>query len=464
MGSQNAEAGEAPRRGTAEDLGDIYRLRIELDGTEPPLWRRVEVSSRLHLDQLHDVLQVVIGWTDSHLHRFASHPDHREDTSYYLCPFDVAEGDEGTPEERVRIDDVLAAVGDRLYYQYDYGDDWRHTLELEVVAPAGLHTPPARCVDGERPGPPEDCGGVEGYELMVAISDPNHPDHEAAGREHVERFGWVPDPADAGLVPFEPDAVNLRLAKLDPVPRPRIGAVPAQLEELVRGVLEPRVRRALLHLIAAADLDRRVEIDPDTAAGMVRPYRWLLDRVGDEGIRLTDAGYLPPAHVRAAFVELGIEEEWIGAGNRESETLPVLALRESAQEFGLLRKVRGRLLATRRGLALRTDPVALWHHLAERMPVGRRDEATRQAAIALLLAVAAGVDEDPRPLVADVLTARRWQHRDGTALTSRTVGHLLWDNLEVLRRLGAVRRGAQQRWPGTPTPGGTAFARAAVSS
>ncbi len=61
---------------------------------------------------------------------------------------------------------------------------------------------------------------------------------------------------------------------------------------------------------------------------MVRPYAWLLDRVGDEGIRLTGAGYLPPAHVEAAATELGLLEDWMGKGNRETQTLPVLHLRE----------------------------------------------------------------------------------------------------------------------------------------
>ena len=463
-GQQAATTHKAATTASApEAVAPRYQIRVELDETTPPLWRRIEVSSHLHLDQLHDVLQAAVGWTDSHLHRFASQPDHGPSTHHYLCPFDVAEGDEGTPEEHVRIDDVLAAVGDRLYYQYDYGDDWRHTLELEAILPADREAPAARCLDGVRPGPPEDCGGVDGYELMVAVSDPDHADHQAARREFVERYGDEPEPGEVGVVPLDVEAVNLELADLDLAPRPRTGPLPEVLDDLLRGVFDPRVRRRLLHLVADAELDRDADVDIDTAARMVQPYRWLLDRVGDDGIRLTGAGYLPPAHVKSAFTELGLDEEWVGAGNRESETLPVLRLRETAQEFGLLRKARGHLTLTRRGHALKHDPLALWLHLAERMPAGRRDEATRQAGITLLLAVAAGLADDPRPLVTQVLAAKGWRHQEGTELSAMTVGHLLWVNLDVLRRLGAVTGRAEAAWPGQPTSAGMAFARAALA-
>ncbi len=106
-----------------------------------------------------------------------------------------------------------------------------------------------------------------------------------------------------------------------------------------RGKDRQRQRR-LRRLIGDAALDQPVQVDTDTAARMIHPYPWLLDRVGTEGITLTSAGWLPPVHVEAAVTELGLATEWIGKGNRESQTLPVLGLRESAQQAGLLRKHR----------------------------------------------------------------------------------------------------------------------------
>jgi hypothetical protein len=101
---------------------------------------------------------------------------------------------------------------------------------------------------------------------------------------------------------------------------------------------------------------------------------------GADGIKLTSAGYLPPVHVAAAFTELDLAEEWIGQGNREADTWPVLHLRESAQKLGLLRKHRGEQLCTARGRALRDDPAGLWWHLAEKMPVCAADPFASQAA------------------------------------------------------------------------------------
>ncbi|MCV2488230.1 hypothetical protein OF117_02545 [Geodermatophilus sp. YIM 151500] len=121
----------------------------------------------------------------------------------------------------------------------------------------------------------------------------------------------------------------------------------------------------LLRLLDGAGLDTAPPPAPDPAA--VEPYRWLLARVGD-GVRLTQAGYLPPAMVTETMRSLGWEDRWIGKHNREDQTLPVLLLRDFARRFGLLRTSRGVLLRTVAGRRLTDDPVGLWWHLAERLP------------------------------------------------------------------------------------------------
>ena len=94
-----------------------YRVRADLSGTRPPAWRRLELSSGLFLDEVHDVLQAAFGWTDSHLHRFGSGPSYySKETEYYLCPFEVEEGEPGIPEEQVRLDEVLREPGETLFY------------------------------------------------------------------------------------------------------------------------------------------------------------------------------------------------------------------------------------------------------------------------------------------------------------------------------------------------------------
>jgi hypothetical protein len=189
----------------------------------------------------------------------------------------------------------------------------------------------------------------------------------------------------------------------------------------------------------------------------------LLDRVGTDGIRLTQAGYLPPVHVAAASAELGLADEWIGKGNRENQTVPVLVLRETAQRLGLLRKHSGTLLLTLRGRAVRADPVALWWHLAERMPPGSKDPCEEQAGLLLLVLLAAGATDDLNTTIARLLAASGWMLEDGRPLIDRAAAQAAWDTKAVLRRIGAFtedRRGFHDS--DEPTKAGVTFARAAL--
>ncbi len=115
----------------------------------------------------------------------------------------------------------------------------------------------------------------------------------------------------------------------------------------------------LLELVDRARLDVPASITTEQAATAVRPYAWLLDRVGADGVKLTTAGYLPPAMVVEAMTTLGDRVSWIGKGKREDLTLPVLNLRESAQYLKPVRKSKGHLVLSPAGRRLGADPVAL---------------------------------------------------------------------------------------------------------
>ena len=445
-----------------------YRIRIDLEGTSPPLWRRLELSSDLFLDAVHDVVQVAFGWTNSHLHRFGSGPTfYSHDTEYYLGPGDIHEGEPEIPEQDVRLDEVLVDVGDRLLYTYDFGDDWQHTIALEAVLPRQESAPRAVCTAGERPGPPEDCGGVYGYELIAAAIDPGDPGATVAA---IEFDGFDDDdaePAISSVTPFDIAEINRGLTGLALEHSPTATDPPqGPLADLVDAVQLTTARRRLQQLIGQARLDEEVDVDATTAARMVHPYAWLLDRVGDAGIRLTSAGYLPPAHAEAAAAELGLEDEWIGRGDRESRMLPVLHLRQSARRMGLLRKHRGTLAPTARGRAVRHDPVALWWHVAERMPLRSRDACEWEAGLILLVAVAAPSPDELHPTVAGFLDAIGWVGGDGGPLTDLMVARATLGTKSVLRRLGALA--AEPSDDGgfvrreNPTADGVGFARAAL--
>ncbi|MFI6681750.1 plasmid pRiA4b ORF-3 family protein [Kribbella sp. NPDC050470] len=392
------------------------------------------------------------------MHEFASGKDfYHAMAEHYLCPFQADEGEPGVPEADVRLDELLANPGDKLFYLYDFGDGWMHVIRLESVHPRDASAPRAVCTDGRRSGPSEDCGGVYGYELITAALDPAHPEHAEAVIDYAQMYGDVVEPGHAPI-PFDRDEINHALAR----PGQGEADLPGPLGELAVSLGSVAARCRFEQLIEDAKLDATVVIDADIAARMVSPYSWLLDRVGSDGIKLTSAGYLPPHHVEAAMAELGLSDQWIGKGNREIQTLPVLDLRETAQAMGLLRKYRGTLVLTPRGRAVRDDPLALWWHLAEKMPPASKDACETQAGLIFLTAIAAGSAEDADTTVAVLLTAIGWGSLDGTPMTRWMANDAAWDTKAVLRRLGALVGDPSHRRSDIATPEGVTFARAAL--
>jgi hypothetical protein len=215
-----------------------------------------------------------------------------------------------------------------------------------------------------------------------------------------------------------------------------------------------------LRVIDDAELERDAEDEP-APAPVVAPYSWLLKRVGDDGVRLTQAGYLPPALVTEAMAALGWQDDWIGRYNREDLTVPVLELRESAQRFGLLRKNRGRLLVTKVGRSLVEDPHLLWWHLAARLP-DARSEPERQAGALYLLTVAAGRVPDDT-LLAEGMSILGWVDRTRRPLSTTAAFAGARDTWAVFDRLGLLPKRARWDEPELPpSEAGIRLARAAL--
>jgi hypothetical protein len=137
-------------------------------------------------------------------------------------------------------------------------------------------------------------------------------------------------------------------------------SLPPQVEEVVAVLQDPFQQIEFLRELLPVKPWEPVLIDAAVAERMVQPFSWLLDHVGESGIRLTQAGYLPSASVEQLAGVLHLEDEWIGKLNREVQTYPVLEFRESVMRVGLLRKSKGSLLLTRAGRELRDEPVKLW--------------------------------------------------------------------------------------------------------
>src|ERR1700731_112856 len=148
----------------SESFNEVATVRIELRHTDPLIWRQVEVPTSITLKVLHDIIQAVMGWFDYHLWEF------RIGKQRYGLPMDDDWGTEPRiAAGKVRLRDVLKPRKTVIDYTYDFGDRWEHLLTVTDVRTGQPGVSYPRYIDGERNGPPEDCGGIPGfYELLEA--------------------------------------------------------------------------------------------------------------------------------------------------------------------------------------------------------------------------------------------------------------------------------------------------------
>jgi hypothetical protein len=363
----SSATGLAPRR----ERPATYVVRVSLDDSEPEVWRRLELDSSLDLRSVHRILQATMGWLDSHLHEFTT----PRSASRLLADSEVDEGESGTPERDVRLDEVLHEVGDLLAYAYDFGDGWDHTVALEAVRPEEPDHP-VRVLAGDRACPLEDSGGAGTWNAFVRwLVDRD------AGDVDEERLLHLADrvPVDFDPARFEAAeaqsaaeaaALTTRQLALRLPPHPDVRALAAALpEEGVR--LLAGLRRA----------EPPPPVDPAEA---LRPLLVLL-RLVREGVDLTPTGLMKQARVRVLLDELGWGGDWVFGRSLHEENLPpVRWVRRAAHTLGLVRRRSGRLVLTPLGRELDGDADGLWRHLVSSLPVGDSTEERRAGALWLL--------------------------------------------------------------------------------
>jgi hypothetical protein len=184
----------------------LWQLKITLNGIQPPIWRRIQVA-KCTLAELHDHIQLAMGWQNAHLYQFTINGSLYSDPTF---------SDEVYPEIRdarvVKLSKFFNE-GDkpsRFLYEYDLGDGWQHEVVFESCQRAEKKKRYPLCVDGARACPPEDVGGVYGFaRYLEVIADPKH-------ERHKELLAW------SG--PFDPEAFNAktvttRMRKGFPEPR-----------------------------------------------------------------------------------------------------------------------------------------------------------------------------------------------------------------------------------------------------
>jgi hypothetical protein len=175
----------------------FYLLKIKLLHIKPQIWRKFVVPASISLERLHDVIQVVMGWQDSHLHeftineqRYTEYPEYEEDG---LCCAEF------------RLGQLIKRKRTKFYYVYDFGDFWEHELVVEETRfDVSTLRNEVECLDGKRACPPEDVGGIGGFERMCQIL--KNPIHE----EYDEYMHWT---GGYDRENFDQNHVNLELLK-----------------------------------------------------------------------------------------------------------------------------------------------------------------------------------------------------------------------------------------------------------
>lgn len=183
------------------------QLKISLKNSTPPIWRRVLVKSSITFFELHYTIQIAMGWGNFHLYEFKI-----GNYRIGIIDDDFYDPESGTTEtidaKEITLDEVLSKGEVKSFsYEYDFGDGWIHSIEVEKTLPLDPDKYYPVCIKGKLACPPEDCGGLYGYyNLLEIISNKKHPEY----KDMVEWMGGRFDPNE-----FEVDDVNVDLEDIE---------------------------------------------------------------------------------------------------------------------------------------------------------------------------------------------------------------------------------------------------------
>jgi hypothetical protein len=175
-----------------------YQMMVILEGSEPKIWRQISVPGNITLADLDRIIQAVMGWTNSHLHQFTI-----EGQVYGVLDDEWIDEMPSLPDNGFTLDAVLGTEVKSFSYEYDFGDGWQHQVEVQMVMVADeKRNSWPMCLAGANACPPEDVGGLGGYEeFLKAIGDPIHEEHDSMRR-------WCGGP-------FDPQGFDVNSANRD---------------------------------------------------------------------------------------------------------------------------------------------------------------------------------------------------------------------------------------------------------
>jgi hypothetical protein len=189
--------GQGPRTQSAGR--GVYVVRMTVRGIQPRIWRQLHLRDTMWLSRLHEAIQIAFGWFD-----------------YQTHVFHIGDRRLGNPGQRghaaieddrdVRLVELARSGTGRWAYEYCFAPGWQVDIRIEKTTAAEKGAKYPRCIDGARAGPPEDCGGLEGYrDMLICLK---HPETDL-GNEWRKLVGSDFDPEQCDL-----RAINVALRKV----------------------------------------------------------------------------------------------------------------------------------------------------------------------------------------------------------------------------------------------------------
>lgn len=184
-----------------------YTLRVTLKGLKPAIYRKFNVPSNISLRHLSELLLELMGWSNEHLNQF------RKGNGYY-APAYQREGEDdfmmgfgsvrNFNQEEYTLSDLLTEKGKSIEWEYDFGDSWLHEVKLSSIGDYAEGEPLVTFVKGERQCPPEDCGGIWGYQELLELLE-KKKSHKRLGPEELDRLDWYCMDGDFDPEEFDTD-------------------------------------------------------------------------------------------------------------------------------------------------------------------------------------------------------------------------------------------------------------------
>lgn len=188
-------------------MKDFIKIKVSLNDTKPQIWRRIQLHKNITFFELHHIIQIAMGWKNYHMFEFKIEgfrigeiyddemlDGYYDKNSQYDC-------------RTTKISDVITDIGETFQYVYDFGDYWKHTLEVEDDFNYSGDAIYPLCVAGDMACPVEDSGGIHGhYQNLEILKDKKHP-------EYRDTKTWMPRGYDPQK--FNLENVNKQLDKID---------------------------------------------------------------------------------------------------------------------------------------------------------------------------------------------------------------------------------------------------------